>query len=717
MNRAVFASSALLALLIGGAGALAAPADPAPAAADPAAACRTADPARYKADLSKIVADCGKALEGATAADAQTRARLLVARAEAQWRDDHNDAATPDVEAALKLAPDDPDALLLRAALRIEANDADGALADIATVLKAQPHNVVALLYRGRAKQWLQHDKAGAKADYDAALAIDPKATRVLAQRAALMMGDDPAAAERDIQAAVALAPDDPRMRLRLAPVYETQGRNKEAFALYDALIKAYPADIMPIVYRSDLKRQLKDGAGALKDADQALRIEPDDALAHYTRGKALALLGRDQESMAAYRQAVKLEPDDVDYLIAVGFMSRKAGALDEGLAALDKALKRDPKNDQALFDRALIWEVKKEDAKAIKDYDAVIALAPDSSAYSNRAALHASAGDHKAALADYEKAIELNGKDPDLHIARGIELGELKRGDEELKAYDDALKLDPHAVSAKVNKGIVYAGRQEWRLAIEAYQAALQDSPKRADLIEAIGECLNELGQKDEARKQYDRALRMDPKMVAAWSARAALNRDSMRYREALADYGQAIALAPDDSDLRVYRAQVLRLDNKVDAALADLDKAVALDPKSIFALNGRGLANTEAEHYDAALADFDQAIALDPDYEAAYYNRADVFIDLDREDRAIRDLNMSLKLSPNDALTLARKGRAYKIMKDYKRALEELDAALRVDPTYSDALYWRAEVKESLGDTAGAAADRKAAEQADAA
>ena len=717
MNRAVFASSAILALLIGAAGALAAPADPAPAATDPATACRTADPARYAADLSKIVADCGKALEGATAGDAQTRVRLLTARAEAEWRDNRNDAAAPDVEAALKLAPDDADALLLRAALRIEASDADGALADIATVLKAQPRNVVALLYRGRAKQWLQHDKASAKADYDAALAIDPKATRVLSQRASMTVGDDPAAAEQDIRAAMALKPDDPRLRLSLAPIYESQGRNKEAFALYDALIKAYPTDVMPIIYRSDLKRQLKDGVGALKDADQALRIEPNRALAHYTRGKALALLDRDEDAMAAYRQAVKLSPDDVDYLIAVGFMSRRAGSLDEGLAALDKALKQEPKNDQALFDRALIWEVKKENAKAIKDYDAVIALTPDSSAYANRAALHSSDGDHKAALADYLKAIELNGKDPDLYIAKGFQLGELGRGDEELKAYDDALKLDPHAVPAKVNKGIVYAGRQEWRLAIEAYRSALEDQPKRADLIEAIGKCLAELGQKDEARKQYDKALRMDPKMVAAWSARATLNRNAMRYREAIADYGQAIALAPEDSDLRVYRAQVLRLDGKADAALADLDKAIALDPKSTFALNGRGLANTEAERYDAALADFDQAIALDPDYEAAYYNRADVFIDLDREDRAIRDLNMSLKLSPNDAMTLARKGRTYKIMKDYKRALEELDAALRADPTYSDALYWRAEVKESLGDTAGAAVDRKAAEQADAA
>jgi len=419
-------------------------------------------------------------------------------------------------------------------------------------------------------------------------------------------------------------------------------------------------------------------------------------------------MLARDDDAMNAYRDGLKVEPEHLGSLIGVGFLSRKTNHLDEGLAALNTALKISPKNTEALFDRAMVWAAKGDPKRAMEDYGALIAVKPSAAAHYNRAQLLSEAGDHEGSLADYRKAAELDPKDPDALNGVGIELGELDRGEEELKAYDAALKVDPANTAAKVNKAIYHADREDWPRAADAYRVALLGQPKRADLHVALGDCLLNLDQEAAARKEYDLAVKLDPKSEDGWRARAVLNRRVGRLRDAIADYGRALALAPENTNLLVNRAAVLSLDDRDALAMADLDAAVRLAPKSAFVLNNRGLINAEANRYDAALTDYGQAIAADADYEPAYYNRADVFISQDRFDRAIRDLNVSLRLSPGDSMTLARKGYVYSLLKDYRRALEELDAALAADPTYAQALKWRADVKALLGDAAGAEEDR---------
>lgn len=675
---------------------------------DPLDACLAADSLKAKdPDRETIVASCTEALE-AGVADRDQRVRALVQRSSAQWRLDHNAEAEKDAEAALKLAPNDADALLARGVARMAQERVDLALEDFNAVLKAQPHHAVALLYRGRARQWHKNDPAGARADYDAALATDPDFVRGLIQRADLLTNDDPALAERDLKRALTLWPQDVGVRLRLAGFYEARDRAADAMQVYGEASKLDPTDPYAFIYRSALKRLSNDAAGALRDADLAIKADPKTADGYTARAEALAALNRVDEAMGAYRDALRVEPKALTALIGIGFLSRKADKLDEGLQALDAALKIDPKNVEALFDRAMVWGAKGDAKRAIADYDAVIALRPGASAYYNRGQLLARQGEHQAALADFRKAAELDPQDPDALNAMGIELGELKRGAEELAAYDAVLKVDPANMAAKINRAIYHVEHEDWARAVEAYRLALASAPERADLHVRLGDNLLKLDQEAAARKEYDLAIKLAPKSVDGWRARAELNRSSKRLREALADYGQAIAIAPEDAGLLIQRAELLKLDGRDRQAMADFDAAVRLAPKSTYALNNRGLAHSDADRHEAALADFDQAIAVDPDYEPAYYNRANVFISQDRLDRAIRDLNVSLKLSPGDSMTLARKGYVYLLLKDYRRALEELDAAIAADQDYAPALKWRAEVKDALGDTEGASQDR---------
>ena len=43
---------------------------------------------------------------------------------------------------------------------------------------------------------------------------------------------------------------------------------------------------------------------------DQAIRLDPGNAMAHGNRGAALHSLGRYQEALDAYNQAIRLDPE-----------------------------------------------------------------------------------------------------------------------------------------------------------------------------------------------------------------------------------------------------------------------------------------------------------------------------------------------------------------------------------------------------------------------
>ena len=63
-----------------------------------------------------------------------------------------------------------------------------------------------------------------------------------------------------------------------------------------------------------------------------------------------------------------------------------------------------------------------------------------------------------KEALQAADQGLLLDGADPDLHRARGWALQELERYEEALAAYEEALRLDPDYLQARLRKARLQA-------------------------------------------------------------------------------------------------------------------------------------------------------------------------------------------------------------------------------------------------------------------
>ena len=81
---------------------------------------------------------------------------------------------------------------------------------------------------------------------------------------------------------------------------------------------------------------------------------------------------------------------------------------------------------------------------------------------------------------------------------------------DEAIKAYDEAIRLDPNLAEAWNNKGNALYSQGKYDEAIKAYDEAIRLDPNFADAWCNKGNALDDKGKYDEAIKAYDEAIRL---------------------------------------------------------------------------------------------------------------------------------------------------------------------------------------------------------------
>ena len=173
--------------------------------------------------------------------------------------------------------------------------------------------------------------------------------------------------------------------------------------------------------------------------------------------------------------------------------------------------------------------------------------------------------------------------------LEEGNALGEHKRYEEALVAYDQAIHLDSNFAPAYHNKG----------------------------------NALNELKRYEEALAAYERAIRLDPNDAIAYSNKGMALYGLKQYEEALADYEQAIRLDPNFADAYHNKGNALHGLKRYEEALVAYDQAIRLDPNFADAYSNKGMVLNELKRYEEALAACEQAIRLDPNFAYAYHNK----------------------------------------------------------------------------------------------
>jgi Tfp pilus assembly protein PilF len=116
------------------------------------------------------------------------------------------------------------------------------------------------------------------------------------------------------------------------------------------------------------------------------------------------------------------------------------------------------------------------------------------------------------------------------------------------------------------------------------------------------------------EAKADYDRAIRLDPKLALAYLHRGIWYSLQRELDKALADYERAIRLDPKNAWVYYNRGLALWEKGKFNQAFADFDSAIRHNPKFALGFTMRGIAYRKKGEEKQAKADFLKAIRLDP-------------------------------------------------------------------------------------------------------
>jgi tetratricopeptide (TPR) repeat protein len=260
---------------------------------------------------------------------------------------------------------------------------------------------------------------------------------------------------------------------------------------------------------------------------------------------------------------------------------------------------------------------------------------------------------DYRGALAEYNRAIQLNPNFASAYNYRGI-LKENKFGDIQggLAEYNRAIQLDPNFALAHYNRG------------------SLKEK---------------KLGNIQSALADYNRAIQIDPKFALAYNNRGFLKEKKLGdIRSALADYNRAIQIDPNFANPYNNRG-LLKLDNfgDIQGALADYNRAIQINPNFANPYNNRGLLKSDKlGNIQGALADYNRAIQIDPNYAIAYYNLGSLKENkLGDMQGALADYNRSIQLDPNYADTYTNRGALkYRKLNDRSGGISDIQQAVKL-------------------------------------
>jgi len=236
---------------------------------------------------------------------------LYRARAEAYAAQDRLDRAMQDAEAAIRLAPADPEGYSLRADLNLGARKPAQALEDYDRAVQIAPDDSDNLVGRGLAYAAMrQYDRA--LAELDEAARADPAAIRPLQARAETHADqgrfDE---ALRDLDAALAIAPGSPVLLNTRCWLRAGWGQQLDlALADCEAALKAAPGSAAFLDSRGLAYLRLGKLDAAVADYDAALKSSPRLATSLYGRGLAKLRKGDATGGRADLAAAHTLRPD-----------------------------------------------------------------------------------------------------------------------------------------------------------------------------------------------------------------------------------------------------------------------------------------------------------------------------------------------------------------------------------------------------------------------
>ncbi len=263
----------------------------------------------------------------------------------------------------------------------------------------------------------------------------------------------------------------------------------KRARAILEKQVAANPKDVKALVQLASVRLEFKDNNGALKLAQQAVDLQPQNAEAHETLAEA-------------YGQKTEDDVGMFEKLRMARAFKREA----------EQALALDPKNVHALYAMMVFYVqapgmIGGSKSKAIEFSDRILAVDPvqGNFAKADIARGDKQYGQEEAALL---QAVKADAKSyPALgRLASFYSADKTKNYDKAIEYAKKAIRLDPGRASGYEILTRIYASQERWADLDQVVQQAEKDVPDDLNYIYQAGRVLLDTGKDNSRAERYFR-------------------------------------------------------------------------------------------------------------------------------------------------------------------------------------------------------------------
>jgi putative PEP-CTERM system TPR-repeat lipoprotein len=295
-------------------------------------------------DPKNLVATIGMALAANGRKDTKTAEKFLL-----QAVDQH---------------PESPDARLSLARFYLETGNVGKAKAAVDAATKANPKSAPMANVRGTVLLAAQ-DVPGAIASFEEAVKLDPRSPNFAASLArARLANRDTAGALAGINSALQTSPRSGPLLALAAAISMQSGQSEKAAGYVERLREVVPDSPTTYAIEGDLamsQERYKDALGLYRKAS-VNGANTQLVLGQYHAAR----LAGEPRPEAVLESWLAANPGDVGIASVLGEQRRTAGNLDGAIAIYEAALAKAPENPVALNNLSMLYDVKKDSAKAL---------------------------------------------------------------------------------------------------------------------------------------------------------------------------------------------------------------------------------------------------------------------------------------------------------------------------------------------------------------
>jgi tetratricopeptide (TPR) repeat protein len=251
--------------------------------------------------------------------------------------------------------------------------------------------------------------------------------------------------------------------------------------------------------------------------------------------------------------------------------------------------------------------------------------------------------------------------------------------------------------------KGQKACERGKYEKAIELFSKAIEKHSGNTNSIGYyyfLGTCYynratakSKIGMNKEAIKDLNRAIEYQPISThyLLYGLRAIEYYKLEQYDDALKDYNKAINLNPNYINLYLCRADVYTKLKEYEKAISDFDKVIEGGVDLPISYYWRGRLKYELLQYESAIEDFNKTINLNSNNNEAYLYRGNTKVKLLQYESAIDDYNQAIIIDNKFSLSYYHRGILNRKLHQYKDALKDFNKVLKIDPNHKKAIEYR--------------------------